>query len=273
MPAIKSVPTRRWLFSVLITLAALLLSALLVTSPAAAVTPTTTPTRTATRTATPSVTYVVREGDQLLRIARQFGVTLSALKAANHLTSDTITPGQVLIIPPPAPTATPIPPSQLYTVQSGDQLLRIARQFGVTLSALKAANRLTSDTIQPGQVLIIPTATPLPAATRTTTAIPGNSVAYTVRVGDRLTRIAIWYGVTVEAIQSANKLRSDTIWIDQILVIPNPTLHPVGYTVQRGDTLTGLAARFELTIEAIKIANRMKDDTIYAGLVLIIPVK
>ncbi len=216
MPAIKSVPTRRWSFSALIVLAALMLSALLMNSPAAAVTPTTTPTRTATRTATPSVTYVVREGDQLLRIARQFGVTLTALKAANHL---------------------------------------------------------TSDTIQPGQVLIIPTATPLPTATRTSTAIPGNSVAYTVQAGDRLTRIAIWYGVTVDAIKSANKLRSDAIWIGQTLVIPNPTLHPAGYTVQRGDTLTSLAARFGLTIEALKIANRMKGDTIYAGLVLIIPMK
>lgn len=234
------------------------------------------PVPAATRTPTPvgQATYVVQPGDQLLVIARRFGVTTRAIRIANGLASDNIYAGQVLIIPPPAPTQAPIPPGQSYTVQPGDQLLRIARRFGVTLSALKAANQLTSDTIQPGQVLVIPTAPPPTATPKTTaTALPGNTVIYTVRAGDRLTRIAALYGVTIDAIKSANKLSTDTLQPGQILVILNPTLHPIEYIVQRGDTLTSLAARFGTTIEAIKLANRMKGDTIFAGLVLIIPSK
>jgi hypothetical protein len=47
-------------------------------------------------------------------------------------------------------------PGQTYVVQSGDTLYEIANRFGTTVSALKDANNLTSDTILVGQVLNIP---------------------------------------------------------------------------------------------------------------------
>ena len=47
-------------------------------------------------------------------------------------------------------------PGQTYVVQSGDTLYEIANRFGTTVSALKSANNLTSDTILVGQVLNIP---------------------------------------------------------------------------------------------------------------------
>jgi LysM repeat protein len=51
-------------------------------------------------TATPDVTmYVVQSGDTLYSIARRFGATVDAVKAANGLSSNSITPGQQLIIP------------------------------------------------------------------------------------------------------------------------------------------------------------------------------
>lgn len=47
-------------------------------------------------------------------------------------------------------------PGQTYVVQSGDTLYEIANRFGTTVSALKSANNLTSNTILVGQVLNIP---------------------------------------------------------------------------------------------------------------------
>jgi peptidoglycan endopeptidase LytE len=41
-------------------------------------------------------------------------------------------------------------------VVSGDTLSRIAARFGVTVNAIKLANKLTSDTIKLGQKLVIP---------------------------------------------------------------------------------------------------------------------
>lgn len=223
-------------------------------------------------------TYIVQVNDQLLLIARRFRVTVPALRTANNLSSDTIYPGQVLLIPPPntpTVTRTPYPPNAtLYVVQAGDQLLRIARKYGLSLTQLRSANGLTSDTIRPGQVLFIPTRQPS-STPRPPTATPtGVYVPYVVKPGDRLQRIAVWYGVTMSSIRAANGLSGDTIRVGQTLTIPNPTRYPLRYVVQPSDNLTRIAARFETTVEALQIANAMGDSTtIYEGLILIVPAK
>jgi len=59
-------------------------------------------------------------------------------------------------VPSPTPVVTPAPSQRTYVVQQGDTLNDIAQRFGTTAAAIKAANGLTSDTINVGQVLIIP---------------------------------------------------------------------------------------------------------------------
>lgn len=59
----------------------------------------------------------------------------------------------------PAPTATPTPTPTpiIYIVQAGDNLLGIARQYGVTVEALQEANAITDPRLlQIGQELVIP---------------------------------------------------------------------------------------------------------------------
>lgn len=56
----------------------------------------------------------------------------------------------------PGPTPTPAPTPVTYIVQQGDTLNAIAQRFGTTAQAIMDANGLTSDVINPGQVLIIP---------------------------------------------------------------------------------------------------------------------
>jgi LysM repeat protein len=61
------------------------------------------PAPSTTATTAPPAKYQVKRGDTLGAIARQFGVSIDAIVAANHLTSqDQLAQGQVLVIPPPA---------------------------------------------------------------------------------------------------------------------------------------------------------------------------
>jgi LysM repeat protein len=52
---------------------------------------------------------------------------------------------------------------------------------------------------------------------------------------------------------------------------PTPAASAVSYRVRSGDTLSGIAARFDTTVRAIKAANDLTSNVIHPGQVLIIP--
>ncbi|WP_455224766.1 LysM peptidoglycan-binding domain-containing protein [Granulicatella sp.] len=114
--------------------------------------------------------YYVHSGDSLYRIAHNHGISLSTLLEWNNLSVDSIIhPGQGLIVSDgSSPSSEQVEVSTssseetasestetTYTVQPGDGLWRIAKNHGLTLDELKSLNQLTSNIIQPGQVLIV----------------------------------------------------------------------------------------------------------------------
>lgn len=101
-------------------------------------------------------------------------------------------------------------------------------------------------------------------------------IIHVVQWGETLIMIARHYDVTVQSIAQANNLRDPNyIYVGQRLIIPTGTgTLPGGtyYTVQRGDNLTLIAARFGTTVSAIVQANNLQNPSfIYAGQVLFIP--
>ena len=106
--------------------------------------------------------YYVHQGDTLYRIARNNGISLSTLLEWNNLSVDSpIHPGQGLIVSYSSSSSsvesntTTQSSESTYTVKAGDGLWRIAKKHGLTLDELKSMNQLTSNIIQPGQVLIV----------------------------------------------------------------------------------------------------------------------
>ena len=119
------------------------------------------------------IIHIVQPGETLLTIANTYSTTLPLLMLANDMSTYEITVYQRIIIPPPGwegypPISVgtgpgpgpgpivPLPPGGLYVVQPGDTLYGIARRFGTTVDALKAANGLTSSTIYAGSTLRLP---------------------------------------------------------------------------------------------------------------------
>lgn len=135
----------------------------------------------------PDVGYTVRPNDTPASIALLFGIPTAALVAAN---TPTVTPGQVLTVPPPMAVAD-------YIVVPGDTLASIATAWCVEQSAIAAANPAGTDFTAAGTAVSIPVpaalfaiaaanlSTPLAAV-----SLPIAGLTYSVLTGDSLSSIA-----------------------------------------------------------------------------------
>ncbi|SMQ81530.1 Spore germination protein YaaH [Bacillus sp. OV166] len=100
--------------------------------------------------------YTVVPGDTLYLISKKFNTTVDAIIQLNKLTSASINVGQKLQIPSSKPAPSENTQNIAYTVVSGDTLAGISRKYGTTVTAIKTANKLTTDIINVGQRLTIP---------------------------------------------------------------------------------------------------------------------
>jgi len=143
--------------------------------------------------------YIVRPGDSIWRIAKQYGISRSEIVELNKLSDPNklrigqklVLPGRLKIKAAPAKhslkvkaVATPVAPAKVaapveplmpvaaealfapapdagkeYVVVKGDSLSRIAKKFGTKIRALREANKLQGDKLKIGQKLIIPEVT------------------------------------------------------------------------------------------------------------------
>jgi len=202
-------------------------------------------------------TYTVQSGDSLYSIARRFNTTVDTLKSLNNLTSNILSIGKVLLLP--TEIEEPVT-NNTYTVQSGDSLYSIARQFDTTVNELKSLNNLTENILSIGQILKIPG------------RISPNQT-YTVKSGDSLYSIARQFNTTVNDIKNLNNLTNNVLSIGQELKIPfSSTTNPnQTYTVKSGDSLYSIARQFNTTVNDIKNLNNLTNNTLSIGQVLKIP--
>ncbi len=139
------------------------------------------------------VYYTVEKGDALSTIAHRYNVSVHDLMRWNRLKSATIYPGQRLKI---YTSSKSFHQQTFYIVQKGDNLTKIARRFGVSVSQLKAWNGLNSDAIYVGQRLRVR---------------PWKGY-HVVKKGETLWGIAKKYHTTVEKIKALNGLKHERIY-------------------------------------------------------------
>ena len=94
------------------------------------------------------ITYIVKSGDNLEKIAKQFDINVETIRTANSLKKNIITPGQELVI---------LPISGIYyTIKKGDTLSKIAVKYKISASVIREYNNLEDDSLKVNDKIILP---------------------------------------------------------------------------------------------------------------------
>ena len=219
--------------------------------------------------------YIVKSGDTVYGISKQFGVEAIEISKLNNLYSSNIKVGQVLKIPNKQGNN----PNGLftYTVKKGDSLYSIARVYETTVDEIIKLNHLTSTNLSIGQQLSIP-------ETDFSVTTKPNYITYTVKKGDSLYSISKKYGVPVNTLIVDNALKNTILSIGQVLNIriPSTTIveecygedytppNQITYIVKSGDSLYSIAKKYNTSVDNIKRKNNLKTNNLSIGQKLII---
>ncbi|MGI6141409.1 MAG: LysM peptidoglycan-binding domain-containing protein [Caldicoprobacterales bacterium] len=215
--------------------------------------------------------YIIQAGDTFFSLAARFNTTVAAIMAANPgVNPNRLMIGQRICIPgAPMPGECPMG-TQPYIIQAGDTFFSLAARFNTTVAAIMAANpNVDPNRLMIGQRICIPR----PGVP----ACPGGQF-YTIRSGDTLFAIANRFNVTVAAIIAANPgIDPNSLRVGQIICIPAPPQGacPSGsseYVIRAGDTFFSIAARFNISVQALIDANPgVNPDALQIGQVICVP--
>ncbi len=134
----------------------------------------------------------------------------------------------------------------IHKVTAGESLASIAEKYNVTPEEIKKGNNLRRNAVRVGQQLRISTTTPQDVMASTVAAVTGKAAATKTTSGAK---------------KSANKKASAT------------NSAPRTHKIRNGESLSTIAKKYGVSINAIKQANGMKSDALRAGKTLTIPAK
>lgn len=106
---------------------------------------------------------------------------------------------------------------------------------------------------------------------------PDDTEEIIIERGDTLSDLAIKYGTTVDRLVELNNIANpNLIFAGNTLLVPinDGKKQTVTYTVKRGDTLSGIAKKYGVSVQQLINANNIKNpNLIYVGQILTIPME
>ncbi len=162
-----------------------------------------------------------------------------------------------------------------YTIQRGDTLSEIAQRYNTTVNELVRLNNIQNpNMIYANETLLIPTKN----NSISTGSDDKNNTIYIVQRGDTLYSIAKRFNTTVKNIVNNNGISNQNlIYPEQRLIIAKSTANIqtkyMSYRIKKGDTLWGIANKYNTTVNELANINRIINvNRIYINQVIRIPV-
>jgi LysM repeat protein/soluble lytic murein transglycosylase-like protein len=233
--------------------------------------------------------YVVQSGDTLIGTANRFGLSVTQLATYNNLSSRAdLLRGQKLWLVSgkvTAPAVTPAAPSRKraqsttatksYKVQSGDGLIALAKQFGISTQALADLNGIGStDSLYVGQTLKIPADANMTSSSNSSASRSSSSAVtsnYKVKSGETLIGIANSLGVSAAQVAAVNSSFDERARLQRGQTIKVPVSasqvdnklndKPISYKIRSGDTLIGVANRYKIGVSDLAAANNLSTNS------------
>ncbi|NUY80090.1 LysM peptidoglycan-binding domain-containing protein [Flavobacterium sp. MAH-1] len=196
-----------------------------------------------------------------------------------------------------------------HKVRKGDSLGEISDKYGVSIASIKKSNGLRKNVVPLGRTLKIVTtesvavnskkSKPEPKeetaiasndkkeettpATSTTVTANENPQFYVVEKGDNIAGIARKFNVSVDDLKKWNNLSDNTVRLNSKLKISDiingnedaakseePKFKNVEYVVVRGDNLSTIAKRNNVSMDDLKEWNNLSDNNVMIGTKLIV---
>ncbi|MFC0604806.1 muramidase family protein [Winogradskyella pulchriflava] len=180
-------------------------------------------TKTADNDSTPELDsdyHIVKDGETLFEIANLYNTSLTELKQANGLETTLVDKGQKLrvknfenlehnVVDNSSEPLVSKNNNNFHTVEKGQTLYSLAKQYNITVDELKQQNKLTSNIIKVGQKLRV--------SNFDSNVVTNNLSVWTVSKGDTLYSIAKKNGITVQQLKDLNGLTDNLIKVGQKL--------------------------------------------------------
>ncbi|MFP1739121.1 N-acetylmuramoyl-L-alanine amidase AmiB [Lonsdalea quercina] len=177
-------------------------------------------------------------------------------------------------------------PGEERLLGSSDYQERIAKALYLGLRGYFETHPLQNAPKHDKRPAILPASKPVVS---NSSAPAGPATRHTVGKGETLSGIASRYGVSMSTIRDANNLKKDVVWVGQRLRIPGGSASQVAQTrsapatqrattakkvthkVVRGDSLSSIADRYDVSMKALQQANKLASQTVQLGQTLVIP--
>lgn len=235
--------------------------------------------------------YTVQAGDTLTSVAAKHNLSVAQLASYNNLTTTSMLmrDQNLWLVDDKVAKAddkgsrTRTSKSTTYKVKTGDTLISLARELGVTTADIAALNNFDNNArLIQGVVINIPDnqsaqsakdnqAKPSRQSTKSTDSGSRTKTEdYNIKSGDTLTSVAGRYNISIADLAKMNNLSAKAGLIaGQTIQVPKLT---DTYTVKSGDTLTRLARRYGISIEELAKMNDIKPNSeLRRGQELIVP--